>query len=363
MTLDSIENRPLLKWVFVCVAFFGVALAFMIFFMQLNTEGNTLGIDNIFYALKNWDLNYTGRHGLKNPPWSVLLLLPVATLPDGAAWGLLVFFTVAILVLSVPQMQPRWRYWFSVFALITSFPAIRNIADANLEGLVIAGMILMLYAYKRENPILLAGGVLLATSKPQAVFLVMLVLGVYLLRYWHWKKWIPFGLCVLAVVIPSLLWRGERWINSLDNQYQAGSIIDIGLNAALNRLGGIPSPLIYLALGAVLCVTLYVSWVSGAEFTREKAGMLIAASLLLAPYAAGNTVINVLAIGMIPLLNRRFAVGLFFIILADLFYPFNAPEFTRVYAYYWTVYLVLAWMTLCWLILRSQREIIPETSL
>lgn len=329
--------------------FVAVGVVFMLFFHNMNTEGSTLGIDNLAYTLDEWDLEYTGRHGLKNPPWSVLPLVPIAsTLPHGATWGLLVYFLLAVLIVSVPRDRRRWLYWLSILLLVTSFPTLRNIADANLESLVIAGTLLLLAGYNRQNPWLLAGGALLATSKPQAVLYLVLVAGVYAILTWPPRKWMTAAGLTLAVVVPSLLWRGEGWFNALDNQYQAGSIIDVGLNAALNRLDILPSPLIFITLAALLAATLALAWAGDRRLSREKAGMLIAASLLLAPYAAGNSVLNVLTIGVIPFFHKRLWAGALLIVGANLMYPFNAPDFARYYAYYWTAYLLLCWAMLGW---------------
>ncbi len=351
----QIDKFTLFKYAFVAAIFVAVGVMFVTFFENLETEGTTLGIDNLAYTLDDWTLTYHGRHGLKNPPWSVLALVPIAsTVSQRAMWGLLVYFTIAVMIASVPQTRKKWLYWLSVFLLVTSFPALRNIADANLEGLVIAGTLVVIAGYNRQNPLLLAIGALLATVKPQVTLYFTLVIGVYVLLTWPPRKWLQAAGITLAVVIPAMLWRGREWLNSLDNQYQAGSIIDIGLNAALNRLGGIPSPLIFMALAALLVITLGLAWTGDRKMSREKAGMLLAASLLLAPYAAGNSVINVLAIGIIPLFHKRLWIGAALIFLANIFYPFNSPDFARYYAYYWTAYLLLAWSALGWHVWKTE---------
>lgn len=354
-TLDTFQT---LKWGFVLTCFAGVALAFVIFFMQLDTEGTSLGIDLIFSAFEGGDIYYQINNGLRKPPWSVLILVPTGFIPSKAAWGLLVFATLAVLILSVPMVRPKWRYWLSVFIVVTAFPTLRVIADAQLEVLVIGGILLIHTGYKREHPYLLAAGILLATAKPQVVVLVMPVLGLFVLQTWRVENWLKAGAAVLAVVIPTMLWRGADWIAAVQGTYQAGSILDIGLNAALNRLGFVPSPLIFMLWLALLLATLYLVCRSDRTFSREKIAMLMAASMLLSPYTAGNSVLNVFVIGVIPLFHKRVWIGLALILMVNFFYPFNSPQFIRVYAYYWTVFLLVCWVVLNWHLYRSEAH--PE---
>lgn len=97
--------------------------------------------------------------------------------------------------------------------------------------------------------------------------------------------------------------------------------------------------------GLLLAATLYVVWADRPTIEREKAGMLIAASLLLSPYAAGNSLLTVLAVGIIPLLQSRPAAGAILVALADLpylFLPAHDIQF-RWSIYYWTAMLIVTW--------------------
>ncbi|MBC8171651.1 MAG: hypothetical protein H7X77_08255, partial [Anaerolineae bacterium] len=206
--MTHLNRYTLLSYALIAFALVLAAAVFISTFQRLPTEGTRLGIDNIFYALENWDIQYspTGRDGLKNPPWSVLPLIPIGTLLERkAAWGLLVFLTIGITILSVPQFRPRWRYWLAVFLAVVSFPSLRNIADANLEGILIAGVLLVMAGFNRKNPLILALGVLVATIKPQSVSLMMIVLAVYVLQTWSVRNWLTCGVMTAAVVIAAML--------------------------------------------------------------------------------------------------------------------------------------------------------------
>jgi len=341
-----IERKQMMVWALVGISISICAMAFMYFFTQLPTEGTGLGIDNIFPNLDNWDIYYQVTNGLRNPPWSVLVLIPVGSLFDPkAAWGLISFATIAVLLLSVPTTEKRWLFLLSVVLLVVSYPTLRIMADAQISVLVFGGILILLAGYRQQNPLLLAIGILLATAKPQAISLLMPTVGLYVLFTWSPRKWLQAGTLVLAVVIPTMIWKGEAWINALQGTYQQGSIMDMGLNAALNRMD-LPSPMIVILLSSVLVVTVAMVWFSRRTLSREKAGMLVAASLLLAPYA-GSGILTVLCIGGVALLHRRFWVGLPLFILANSIIFVNTPEYIHINAYYRTGVLLMIWIVLC----------------
>jgi len=112
-----------------------LSFVFARFFENLPIEDTTLGVDNIFYALDDWQIEYHVRDGLRNPPWSVLPLVPLASLVTRqSAWGVLVLFTLLAQILSVPQNDSRLKFYLALAAAVLSFPSLRNIADANKKG-------------------------------------------------------------------------------------------------------------------------------------------------------------------------------------------------------------------------------------
>ncbi len=332
---------------------------FVAFFAQIPIEGTTLAIDwqGLWQALRH-GVHYDIIDGLRNPPWSVLPLLPLGWFSMRVGWGLLVFFTFVTLILSVPRSPDnKKRYWWlSVFLLSVSFPSLRHAVDGNFEGLVIVGILLALAGYERKNPYVLSAGVLMASAKPQEVVLFMVVLGVYVLQVWPRRDWLIATLVTLAVIIPTMLWQGGNWIQALAGTYQRGSIMDISLWAALNRTGWISTPVQAALWATILLATFFVAWRSSRELTREKAGMLIAASLLISPYAAGNNVLTLLAIGIMPLLQNDLMFGLPLVILTNLPYLFTRDMLYYGQAYYWTALTFLSWAVISWRIYRSDQE-------
>jgi len=217
---------------------------------------------------------------------------------------------------------------------------------------MIAGVLLLFYGYKHQHGVALAAGILLASAKPQSITLFMLIMGIYVLFTWPPKQWMRVAVIAACVVIPTFLWRGEIWLDAVQGTYQAGSIIDVSISAALNRTGVVPSAVIWFVWAIILFITLVFAWVTRFEMSREKAGMLIAAMLLLAPYAAGNSVLLALIIGIIPLFMVQPFVGGTLILLINVPFFWNTEMLFNYQSYWWTMILVSAWIVLGWRVYR-----------
>jgi len=316
-------RNKFLDLAFLAISFVMVLILFAVFFEQIPTQNNTLAIDwkTVWSAIRGGDLQYLPIDGIRFPPWSLVPLIPLGFLPMQTAWGILAAVGVFILVVSVPKIESKTFYWLSVLLLVISFPSIRNIVDGNMENLVVGGVLLILYGYSSKHIYAVAIGILLATIKLQEVTLVLVVLALYVLLTWTPRNWLKMGLCVTGAIAFSLLWRGQSWLVALfglNYQKYTNSIIDISGSAALRRLGFIPSFVIPLFWISILGITLFVVWKSRTTLSREKAGMLIAGSLLIAPYAAGNSVLSVLAIGVIPLFQSHRLLGVILLALVNL---------------------------------------------
>ncbi len=293
--------------------------------------------------------------GVYNPPWSLLPLLGLGLLPFRASWGLITLATLGTLVASVPRTWGHKVGWLSAFLLITSYPALRHVADGNLEGLVIAGILLVLTGYRAVSPWALAAGALLATAKIQETWFLVAALAVCTIRTWPPRRWVASGLVVAVVVVPCMLWLGRDWLIALTGMPQRGSIMDSSLSATLSRLG-LPLWLRVSLWAGVFVATLRVVLTGRCSVSREKAGLLVAAGLLLSPYSAGNSFLTVLAIGIIPLAQSRPRVGAVLIGLTNLPYlALAAPDVWFWWsATYWTALLVLTWVVFAWHVQRPE---------
>ncbi len=344
---------PLTEKIVAGLLLLGAAIPLIIFFDRLPIEGTSLAIDwkQLWEGMRGGVPHYDNT-GLRSPVWSILPILPLGLLSFRASWGLMVLLTLIATVLSVPSRRDRRLWFMSVVLLTVSYPSLRHLVDGNLEGLIIAGVIVALLGLRKQSPWIYTVGVFMASAKIQETWLFLLILAVYTLKAWPRPKIVITAALMLAFIIPSLLWKGREWLETILTSPYPGSIIDITLRSSVHRLG-MPNWVGFTLWGVVLTVTLYISFTSGWTFSRFKAGLLVAASLLLAPYAAGNSFLAVLAIGIIPLFHRYRWLGLFLILLADL--PFLASrDLLWWQAYYWTALLVISWAIFLWLV-RSEK--------
>lgn len=356
--MSSIRPVRLFFWLVIALVLFAVMLVFVGFFERIPMEHTSFAIDwRAFHAaVSGGNLVYAPTDGLRVPPWSAIFIMPLGFFSLGASWGLLALISFTILVFSVPRVFPRWKHWLSVMLLAASFLALRLAADGNFEGFIIAGAALMVYAYRKQHAGWMALGLLLATFKPQAVVLLLVAMGLDMIvqpsrRTFAFKT----GILVLAVVIPTMLWRGSGWLAAFlgeNYQFYTGNYLDVSLGAAIARIG-LPSIIGLVGRLLVGGISLYIAlrhlWQktdAPSRFTREKAGLLMAASLLISPYAAGNTILTVLAIGVIPLFQKRLWLGGILIALSDAALLLHRPEYISLSAYYWTAYLLLTWVVL-----------------
>ncbi|NMC14540.1 MAG: hypothetical protein GYA34_16840 [Chloroflexi bacterium] len=341
-------------WAFLAIVLIAVLVLFAFFFERIPTQNNTLAMDwkAIWPSFRDGNLQYLPViGGLRFPPWSVIPFLPLGFLSMQASWGILAGIGILILVISVPRVNSKIIYWLSIFLLVISFPALRNIADGNMENIVVGGVLLSIYGYDKKNVFALAAGILIATIKIQEVTLLLLVVAFYLFLTWHPGDYLKLGVILTGIIGLSLIYRGKDWLAAVFGQnYQqyTGSIIDISITAALKRLGFVPPSIIWLVWITILGCFLYIAWRSRPALSREKVGMLVAGSLLLAPYAAGNSVLSVLAIGIIPLFQANQLWGGFLIALIDLPFLWSKDMLFNYQAYYWTAIVLVTWISLAW---------------
>jgi hypothetical protein len=102
-----------------------------------------------------------------------------------------------------------------------------------------------------------------------------------------------------------------------------------------------------LGLGIAL-ITIGVIWQTRERFSREQIGLLVAASLILSQYMAGNNFLTLYAIVVGPLLLSSVPLGLVVIALANLPFAFlgNRDMLYEWSATYWTMVCGVVWTIL-----------------
>jgi hypothetical protein len=317
-------------------------LVFVIFAHQIDIENNSLAYDwkIIWRSIENGRVHW--GDGMYNPPWTVLFILPLGFLSLQTSWGIVMFLTLAVLIASVPTRYPRWKTILATLLLVTSFPVLRALADSNLEAMTIGGILLVSYAYRQQQPYMLALGVLIAAAKPQAVSLLIGVLVIYCLRSMPRQIYLKAGFITLAVFIPAMLWGGEAWLGNLDSSLPPG----ISLQGT-TETGDFPVWLIRIFQIGIISATLLVAYWGNQDLGRVKVGMLVAASLLVSPYTNSHSITAVLAIGIIAILLEKPLLGLPLVLLYNLPFAFRelnlGGDATQLY---WTGLLLLSWITL-----------------
>lgn len=286
-----------------------------------------------------------------NPPWTLLMLWPIAVWPFGASWGLLAFFTYAVLLATAPRRGAGSLDGIAVLALLSSYMVIRQIADGNLALLMIGGFWLLGYGWKRRRVWAVALSILLITAKPQESWLVLLWLAVRLVVKWPLERWLQVAAIFTLLAMPGLLWLGRDWWRGLFpselslSAQVARPFANISLVGAEGYLGW-PSGLTLLAVLCIGIATLGLLSRRQPGFSPAALGLCVSASLLLSPYSNEHSVVTVLAISVIPLWRRAAFIspGLTLVLWTYLPYasmalglPRHLPEPV------WTAWLAAVW--------------------
>jgi len=364
--LNGLHKRQAVEVLFLAGSVCLSGVLFVWAFNHLPIENTSLGLD--------WQIIWNGLHrgqvvfggtdgyvgGLFTPPWGILFLMPLGFLSFRDSWGVISFISIVILALCVPRTGKKRQNVLAIILLLVSFPALRNLADGNLEALVIGGIVLMMIGYNRTSPAAFSLGLLLATIKFQETWLLCLFMLYLVYKNWRLAHQLQMLGITGAVLAFSLLTWGGAWFSAVlidkANQVGKGSLIDISISAALGRLG-VSSVFIVFVWVGILGLTLLVlrrhrikqmSWMS--------ATFLVSASMLLAPYASGNSFLTVVAIGIISLFQQRRRLGITLLILTSV--PFLASRDMLYYgqAYYWTFLLLVVWGTAGYFILTHEDD-------
>ncbi len=351
----SFKFRP--QYLVAGACFIVAATLLLLFFRSIPfvSSGMTFAGDwkLIWESLGNGHIQYSDS--LHIPPWDVLLILPLSFLTVRDSWSLLALFTLCVLLVSVPRLadkKSRWRYWVAVLLLVTSYLDLRELVDGNFEGLIIGGVLLLLYGYRLQQPLTTAAGLLIMIAKPQESWLLFAAAGILLLKTWPRPKLLRLGMILAVVVIPCLLWIGPEWVSSMLTLTR-GLLINVVLGDILRRIG-VPTIGIIVAWLFVFAVTFLVFWRSTTQLNRQKAGLLLCASLLLAPFAEANSFLTVMAVSVIPLFLRRPLVGIVLIVLVDVPFFISPQAFGESGPFYWFAVILLTWGILAWYVYTTE---------
>lgn len=314
--------------------------------MPLDDAHQAVDWKSFYQVTHPFQIDYT-RSEIFHPPWSLALLWPLTAWALPVSRGLAALATVAVFLVSVPRHPKRWHWISSVLLLAFSIPMLRHLVDGNIEAMVVGGALLAMYAINKISPGWLAFGLILMSAKAQASWLLFLFIAYYLWQHWPRKALLQTAAYGLIGIAPAALWRGAQWVDALRAFPYTDTLVNSSL---LNTLALLGTPaLARLALwAAVLAATLWVAWGARRRFGRAEVGFLVAAGLLLATYAASNSAVTPLALGVIPFFQRRPKAGLLLIVLYYLPYLGLARPDLRLawQTVYWGVVMTITWLVL-----------------
>jgi hypothetical protein len=263
-----------------------------------------------------------------------------------AGWGAIAFVTLIVLVFRIYVVGAAGRRWLAgILSLLLSYPAVRTIVDGNVEFLVILGLILLEYGYWKKNALLFSAGILFTVSKVQEVWLLVPFLPLLAGRGWTREKLLVITALLAAVIGAGFLWKGREWFLAVFAIQERGSVMDSSLLASVQRLGG-SLPLAFLLWAAIMAATVFIGAWKIRGYSWEAVGLLLSASLILSPYAAGNNLLVLYSLAVIPLVLARQWEGVFLAVLINLPYlaiPFRGVQY-QYSAAYWTGVLLVSWI-------------------
>ncbi len=270
---------------------------------QLEVSDSRLAFDwKIIHAgLNDTDNHWSG--GLFNPPWVVLALLPFGSLPVTLGWLIVMLFSLAVIVIGVQPKRSGWKFAAAAILVVAAFPTMRSLVDGNIDALAIAGVLLLMAGSKRRSGSMLAVGALAAAAKPQATWMVIILIGIQLFRERAWRTLAVSVTLISIVVALTMLWGGADWL---------GSVGRVGSGIALRGLlmSATESPVISLVVIALVALaTLWGAVRSGASGGNINYGLLVAGSLLTAPYGNALSLTGVILLGVVPLVFARPLLG------------------------------------------------------
>lgn len=300
-------------------------------------------------ATHNFHIDYT-RGLVFNPPWTLALLWPFTVFPLPTSLALFSLFTLACLGVFLKRDNDIRRWGLTLLLVSISYPVLRELVDGNLDVFVVAGLLLFLWADKKQSSWGLAGAVVLLSIKFQESWMLVLAIGFYVIRDWPKPKIWKAVLLTFAYIAPFLIANWRPWLDSI-MRFPAESAFNSSLVGTLARIGA-PTTLTIVLWLLIFIGTLWgIGW---KKIGRQESGLLVTASMLLAPYS-GNSVLVPFIVGTDQALQRGSAWGALLLVLYNIPYLFIGQVELRInWEYtYWCVVLFLTWISL---ILMSRKN-------
>lgn len=358
------RQRGVLRVRFVSYVALGAALlAASLWFIDL-THAINLRSSPLAYDWEIlWDATRNGHvrwdAGMFSPPWALVFILPLSYLSLNLSWALMTLLGAAAVALSVPRYRNWQHHLAGILLILTSYSYRRYFVDTNYEAITILAVLAVLLAYRRRWPVLFALAGMICTIKPQITYLLVLVAALYAYQATSRRFFAEASILVGLVVVASTIWAGKPWLDTL-----AARPFDYGISLYVtgSKLG-VPALALHAAQVLVIGLTLAVAYVGNRKLSRPKTGMLIAASLLSAPFSNLHSALVLLAIGVVPLALERPRIGLWLVLLFNVNYTdifgLTGMVFDMHTGYgqeLWTSILGVTWITLAATVYVTERQ-------
>ena len=232
-----------------------------------------------------------------NPPWVLLLLLPLGIFSVEMAHGLLVVITLLALVW---VMRDYRRFLASYLLCVISAPMFALVWLGQLEALSFLGAIIGYRGVTRRKPWQLALALLLLLAKPQETGVIIVLLLIGSARLWKPIEWGRIVGLVLIVLVGSSIWLGFDWIGRIANgPSYAGGWQNFSLWQQVAALPVGISGTLWLCVAGVAGFA-----IRRAGITRAGLGLAAVASNLLSPYLTAPHLLMTASFGWGELFDR-----------------------------------------------------------
>ena len=207
-------------------------------------------------------ISYEGLN-LYNPPWVLTLLWPSTIWCFHLSWVLAVFATLITVAVSIPNELDRSWKSIGLLLLIFSFPNLRNLVDTNLEWMVIAGALLLIWAASKRSVLGLAFALVLVSSKAHETWLLVSAVGIFVIQHWPRRDQLVSAGLPLRFIAPFAAWKGAEWPAALNkfpgNAYFLDAYHNVSLRASLSKFG-FPEQLIQVVWIMAFGVIVVLLW-------------------------------------------------------------------------------------------------------
>lgn len=308
----------------------GVAAAILIIAAERLTllDSGVFGYDwHLFWTTVRTGVPDYSQLDVFNPPWTQVMLVPFGQLSFKASWALWTLTSLSVFVLAVPQRADGQAWPLGLLLGVGSFWTLRALADGALEAFVVAGALVLLWAWRTRRPIWLGVGLVLATAKYQETWLLAIGVAALCVRYWRPATWARTAATCAAVMAPTLAWLGPSWFARLTHGATgvgfSPNIARLGSNVSLQALGGIagwPGAGTWALWALVLGVTVATVWSRVGGLGPRGLGLLIVTSMLLAPYVGLLSLASLVLLVLLPLMRGHRGLGFALIVWANLPY-------------------------------------------